>query len=562
MCSLSLSLALALSLSLSLVVLALTSASTPSLLQNPILTCLLPVLFIWGSGPLTRRVGDLRAQLVHWAQFTGVERAEALASREAARIAKEAARRERVIAFAKELGVAPPVLDGVVVASEGDAQEEGSEEDEQIEVNEVERHMMAEEVRGGGEETEEVPQHEVMAEEPFGEEETADAQDERAAEDEAEHVEEENEEEMGHVGIDVEEEEESSEESSEEGEEEKEESDDVEEEDDLASASALTLGGGMRRFDVRHGYFVNVSGRVMRLRTDPHYGLAVSPHEFRIRPGDTVRAEERSGTFIRVAGTWGKGWLPIASSSGAVLLIRRPAAEVLIRCDFAEQAAAPVPFERELVPILDSDNNEDAVAYLFRALEALCPESGIGCDVIDLAMPSWWSPPQVASFVKKYDADHDGKLSFDEFRAAYDELRSNWRFGSFFGAFSRADLDRDGVLNAEELVALLPLTVGRADAPQWLAKFDRSGMHGFLTLADYSAFIGIVRSDDMRSIICTSITMSIFLTVNPVVACAMIVAAGQVLIRCSPPPPHPPSFSCALSPVHQNREGRDVNVFN
>ena len=43
-------------------------------LVSPFLMCLLPVLYIWASGPLHRFVDDKVAQIKYWARFTPEER--------------------------------------------------------------------------------------------------------------------------------------------------------------------------------------------------------------------------------------------------------------------------------------------------------------------------------------------------------------------------------------------------------------------------------------------------------------------------------------------------------
>ena len=61
---------------------------------------------------------------------------------------------------------------------------------------------------------------------------------------------------------------------------------------------------------------------------------------------------------------------------------------------------------------------------------------------------------------------------------------------------------------------LLPLTVGDADAAQWLEQYDKAGIQNGLTIGDFPAFTKAVLADNMRNVINTSITMSIFLTVR------------------------------------------------
>ena len=117
-------------------------------------------------------------------------------------------------------------------------------------------------------------------------------------------------------------------------------------------------------------------------------------------------------------------------------------------------------------------------------------------------------------FIRKYDLDGDGRLNLKEFREADAELHATWRFRPIWGAFARADVHRDGVVSAEELVPLLPLTVGDADAAQWLEQYDKAGIQNGLTIGDFPAFTKAVLADNMRNVINTSITMSIFLTVR------------------------------------------------
>ena len=116
--------------------------------------------------------------------------------------------------------------------------------------------------------------------------------------------------------------------------------------------------------------------------------------------------------------------------------------------------------------------------------------------------------------MRKYDLDGDGRLNLKEFREADTELHATWRFRHLWGVFSRADGHRDGVVSVKELVPLLPLTVGDADSAKWLSRYDKAGIQNGLTIGDFPAFTKAVRADNMRSIINTSITMSIFLTVR------------------------------------------------
>jgi hypothetical protein len=100
-------------------------------LVSPFLMCLLPVLYIWASGPLHRFVDDKVAQIKYWARFTPEERAAALALREHGRVEAAKAKREHAVAMAIKYGIPPPVFDAagnvVVAMPEQEEAVEGTE---------------------------------------------------------------------------------------------------------------------------------------------------------------------------------------------------------------------------------------------------------------------------------------------------------------------------------------------------------------------------------------------------------------------------------------------------
>ena len=264
-----------------------------------------------------------------------------------------------------------------------------------------------------------------------------------------------------------------------------------------------------RQVDTRFGFF-HVS-RATRLRVEPRSEEG-NLHTHSVKKGDAVRAEEKRDGFIRVAGTWGAGWLPIADVDGAPVLVPLPATQVVLSADFNCRAAAPLPFELQPVTALEDADKPDAVAHRFRALEAISPDLGVARDTLQHVMPAGCSIDEVQRFLRKYDHDGDGKLSLTEFRLADAELLEMWRFKKMWPRFACADVDRDGILNVVELAPMLPLTADGADALRWMTLFDIAGAHGYVTLADFPRMEHVVQRDNVFSLVCSSVTMSVFLT--------------------------------------------------
>ena len=186
-----------------------------------------------------------------------------------------------------------------------------------------------------------------------------------------------------------------------------------------------------RIFDVRVGFFVNVTGAPLQLRAAPDAAAQVLP--LAIHPMQPVRAEERvvasdgSGAYIRVASrSMGSGWLPL-ESEGAVLLRNVAAAQVVLTREYDAESIAPAG---AIVEHRALDGNADASTHRYRALAALCPEAGITRDVIDLVFPAGANEFDIDRFMRRYDLDGDGALSEQEYANADDVLHATWRFRS------------------------------------------------------------------------------------------------------------------------------------
>ena len=113
--------------------------------------------------------------------------------------------------------------------------------------------------------------------------------------------------------------------------------------------------------------------------------------------------------------------------------------------------------------------------------------------------------------MREYDTDGDGALNFSEYLLADSDVIARWRYKQVWRAFADADVDRDGVLNVEELRPLLPMTVLKSNAGYWMRRFDRAGAHGAATLADMVLIQTETSADDVRTIVSASLSMSIFL---------------------------------------------------
>ena len=271
------------------------------------------------------------------------------------------------------------------------------------------------------------------------------------------------------------------------------------------------IARGARRFDARFGFWKNVSGLKIRLRTEAALDAPCLPLRV-VLPNDVVRAEELGDEFIRIAGTWGSGWLPLRRTDGRCVLRPVAAGQVVMSSEFSEGAVTQQPYDLFPLTSLEDADKPDAVAHRFRALEAFCPEFGITRDVIDLVFPAATNEFEVDNFMRRYDVDGDGRLSLDEYRKADSAVLKSWRFNSMWSRFSLADGDRDGVLNQAELHPLLPLSIGENETAKWMARYDKAGAQGVITLADFAALEHAVQRDDLITVAGAALTMSIFIT--------------------------------------------------
>ena len=152
--------------------------------------------------------------------------------------------------------------------------------------------------------------------------------------------------------------------------------------------------------------------------------------------GSSARGSE-SSVFIRVAWKGGAGWLSLRDERGETLIRPVSAAQVITSFEYDENAVAPTAVPETIVGGEDVMYDEDGAAlHRFRAIEALCPESGITRDVIDLIFPAATNEFEVDAFMQRYDLDGDGRLTFSEYQEADDEVRKKWRFKSIWGHFA------------------------------------------------------------------------------------------------------------------------------
>ena len=269
-----------------------------------------------------------------------------------------------------------------------------------------------------------------------------------------------------------------------------------------------------RSFDVRAGFFYTVSSQAVRLREAPSEASART--DAVVLPGSTVRAEEivevLDNAYLRIASSRKSGWLPLYTPDRMLTARRVAASHVHMSVEYSASATAPVgagdtpPFDIRTC----RDDERDAVAHRFRALEALCPEGGITHDVIGLVATAETSEFEVAAIMTAYDHDRDGRLNLAEYRAADADVRALWRFGSEWSRFADADLDADGTLCPEEVLSLLPSTVSERELPRWVQKCDTAGQRGIVTLADMKRLEHLVTRDEIAVIAMSSVTMALF----------------------------------------------------
>ena len=147
-------------------------------------------------------------------------------------------------------------------------------------------------------------------------------------------------------------------------------------------------------------------------------------------------SNSEGSVFIRVAWKGGAGWLSLRDERGETLIRPISAAQVITSFEYDENAVAPTAVPETIVGD-DVVYDEDGPAFhRFRALEALCPECGITRDVIDLVFPAATNEFEVDDFMRRYDLDGDGRLTFSEYQEADEELHQKWRFESVWGQFA------------------------------------------------------------------------------------------------------------------------------
>ena len=66
-----------------------------------------------------------------------------------------------------------------------------------------------------------------------------------------------------------------------------------------------------------------------------------------------------------------------------------------------------------------------------------------------------WDKEQLQNVFKSFDKDGDGKLSWDELKQAFTHLGSRWSYYRTNKAFGKADYNKDGFINQEELAELV-----------------------------------------------------------------------------------------------------------
>ena len=297
-----------------------------------------------------------------------------------------------------------------------------------------------------------------------------------------------------------------------------------------------------RRFDVRAGFYENISTRRIRLRIN---AKIEGPYLRRlaVEHGDVVRAEEVStdGQMIRIAGCWGTGWLPRYDLDGCPALRPTPSSRVEITEHFTSLSSAPsAPEAHVQLQFAAEDEANSSIEHRFRCLHALSPESGVGFDCLQLILPLEMSGLEVEKLLRLYDADGDGRLSLAEYRNADAAICSKWRFGQIFSHFALADVDCDGVLNEEELLPLLPLSVSEDSLIKWMARFDKSGQQGVITLADYAALTRAIKRDDIITVLGACVCVCVLLP-------SFLVCSAFYISLCVSVSSHPSPLSLIMS---------------
>ena len=283
------------------------------------------------------------------------------------------------------------------------------------------------------------------------------------------------------------------------------------ESDDLVSDGYDSTGAEAmpqsRPFDVRAGWWMNKRDYAVVLRE--HAAFDSRRVALSIDEGAVVRAEEVCGEFFRIAARWGTGWASTSDFNHV------PAAQVVASQHYVLDQVEPVGRAASPLHFSDSDLDEDleydAVAHRFRALHAICPETGITRDVIELAMRIDVTEVEIDDRMREWDRDGDGVISLEEYRAADSAIVSEWRYGDAWLRFAAADLDRDGVLTNHEVLDFMPSTAADTDISEWMRGVDRFGAHGVLTLADVRFAAHTTQVEDSITVLAAAATMGVFI---------------------------------------------------
>ncbi len=102
-----------------------------------------------------------------------------------------------------------------------------------------------------------------------------------------------------------------------------------------------------------------------------------------------------------------------------------------------------------------------------------------------------------AEELARYDADGDGRLSREERRTQRDEQRQDWG-DRMEEARLEFDRDGDGVLSIEESREAYEVAMQRREIDQFLSRYDSDG-NGSMGNADYSAFLSAYERGDSHA---------------------------------------------------------------
>ena len=322
---------------------------------------------------------------------------------------------------------------------------------------------------------------------------------------------------------------------------------------DENAAQSTEAHARRRIFDSRAGWFTNVSGRAIAVRDAPTPDAGRL--DFAILPSDTFRAEEQRAVnvapstrveYLRLAGEWGVGWIPMTFGR-ATAIIRVRASSIVTDAQYRRDAVPPAGFTQHDISS-GGDNDSDSVqetsadmatqyvrgdideaTHRFRALEALCPEGGINRDVIELIYPAETPQKQLDEVFDMFDDDGDGRLSMKEYRAADLTIRTTWRYRHLWHRFAAADVNRDGVLTDEEVLSFTPITVTKSGTAAWIAPFDTAGQFGAITIADLPALDRAAYWDNIWTIVGAAVSMSVFVVYIRTTAAIMTMFSTETI---------------------------------